>query len=222
MHRFLLAALAVSLLAARPLLAQRPGEDELLYDPRDNTVGFLLGLRGTFTSATTATGEGQFEGVDVATTWGTGGGILVGYGATRSFLVFASIDHTAHDSDNSRIADDITLYHFDLGVRYHLRLADERYVPYASLGFGGKQLYTHAFIDTLGVAHRATINGRAIVAGAGMQYFVSENFAIDGGLAVSIGSFGKIDVEGSGRRSFSSGGGTTTRVMIGVNWYPET
>jgi hypothetical protein len=94
-------------------------------------------------------------------------------------------------------------------------------VPYAALAFGGKQLYTRTFIDTLGVSRRATINARAIIPGAGLQFFFSENFAFDANLSLSLGSFHKIDVAGGGRQSLQSDGGTTSRMSVGVNWYPE-
>ena len=215
----LLPALAVlMMLATRPAFGQ---VEELLYDPREITEGVAIGLRGTFLTGMSAAGEGQFEGIDVATTWGSGFGALLGYGITPRLLLFASVDHTVHDSDNARIAGDITLYHFDFGARYHWHLRDVRFVPYASLALGGKQLYTRTFIDTLGVSRRATINARAVIPGAGMQFFFTENFALDGGVAVSVGSFGKIDVEGSGRRKFESSGGRTTRLTVGLSWYPD-
>jgi hypothetical protein len=218
MRPLLLIVLALTLaIAAKPVHGQA---EELLYDPRGITEGLMVGLRATFVPGVTVTGERQFEGIDVATTWGTGAGIIVGYGVSPRLLLFGSVDHSAHDSDNARVAGDITLYHFDFGVRFHLHLRDVRYVPYATLAAGGKQLYTRTFIDTLGVVHRATINARAIVPGAGFQFFFRENFAFDGNVSLSIGSFRRIDVEGSGRQKFHSSGGTTARISAGVNWYP--
>jgi hypothetical protein len=207
----------VSLVSSRRLHAQ--GE-ELLYDPRDITSGLLVGARGTAVPGTSATGKGQSAGTDLATTWGSGGGLIVGYGSSPRLLFFASVDYSTHESDNAQIAGDITLWHFDFGARFHLHLPNVRYVPYVSLAAGGKQLYTREFIDTLGVARPATINARAIVPGAGMQVFLLDNFAIDGQVAVSIGSFGRINMEGN-RRRLRTDGGVTTRVMIGVNWYPD-
>lgn len=217
--RPLLAALAATFIVTPSLHAQA---EELLYDPRDITEGFVLGIRGSFSAGTSATFEAPFDGVEIATTWGTGGGVLLGYGLTPTLLFYASVDQTRHDSDNARVQSDITLYHIDFGARYHFQFGDPRLVPYASLGVGGKQLYTHGFNDSTGVVRRATINARAFVVGGGFQYFFTEDFAIDGGMALSIGSFNKFDVEGSGRRNVNSDGGLTTRVMIGVNWYPES
>ncbi|HSJ63126.1 MAG TPA: hypothetical protein VK922_04370 [Gemmatimonadaceae bacterium] len=219
MRPSLLTALAlVSLLASRPAHGQL--EDDL-FDPRDNTKGLALGVRGGFVSGLSTTGERNYAGIDLATTWGSGVGLQVGYGYSPRLLFYGSVDHSWVDSDNTQVIGDLTLYHFDFGVRYHLHLRDVRYVPYVSLALGGKQLYTRSFIDTLGVSRPATINGRAIVPGAGMQLFVTEDLAVDGQVAVSIGGFGKIDVDGGGRRMYQSSGGQTVRVLFGASWYPE-
>jgi hypothetical protein len=209
------------LAASLPARAAYAQAEELLYDPYANIQGFLVGLRGAFVPGTTASGERQFEGTEVETTWGSGFGVQVGYGYSPHLLFFASVDRTAHESDNAQIASGITLYHFDFGARYHFRLTDYRYVPYVSLGFGGKQLFTRQFIDSGGTARRTTINARAIIPGGGMQVFFSENFAVEGNLAVSIGSFRRISIDGVGRQRLYSNGGVTSRITLGVNWYPS-
>lgn len=196
-------------------------EEELLYDPFENTRGFMLGLRGGFVPAMAASGERQFEGTDVATTWGSGYGVQLGYGYSPHLLFFGSVDQSTHESDNAQISSDITLYHFDFGARWHFRPSDYRIVPYVSLAIGGKQLYTHQFIDPGGTARRTTINARAIVPGGGLQVFFTENFAVEGNAAVSIGGFRRISIDGAGRQRLYSNGGVTSRISLGVNWYPN-
>lgn len=195
--------------------------EELLYDPRDNTEGFMIGVRATMVPGVSFSGERQFEGTDVEVNWGSGFGVMVGYGYSPHLFFFGSIDETMHESDNAQIVGDITLYHFDFGARWMFRPEDVRYVPYVSLAVGGKQLYTRRFIDSGGTARRTTINARAVIPGAGMQVFFSENFAVDGSVGVSFGGFRRISIDGSGRQRFYSDGGVTTRVAVGVNWYPS-
>ena len=220
MRSSLLVAFVLSAsLPARALDAQV--REELLYDPRDNTEGFMLGVRGTVVPGVSLSGERQFEGTDVDANWGSGFGVVVGYGYSPHLLFFGSIDQTMHESDNAQIVSDITLYHFDFGARWLFRPADVRYVPYVSLAVGGKQLYTRRFIDPGGTARRTTINARSVIPGGGMQVFFSENFAFDGSVGVSIGSFRRISIDGSGRQRLYSSGGVTTRVALGVNWYPS-
>jgi hypothetical protein len=89
------------------------------------------------------------------------------------------------------------------------------------LALGAKQLYTHEFVDTAGVARRTTINARTISPGVGMQFFISENFALDGSAMWSFGDFNKIDVDQTGESKLTSSGGTTMRVRFGVSWYPD-
>lgn len=214
----LLAILVWSSLVARSSQAQA---EELLYDPRVITRGIMVGLSGGFVPATTVTGEGQFEGTEVTTTWGSGIGAHAGYGYTPRLLFMASIDRSSHGSDNAQVAGDITLYHYDFGVRYHFHRRDVRYVPYASFAIGGKQFKTRSFIDQSGVARRTTFNARAIVPGGGMQLFFTENFALDANVVVSIGSPHRIDIQQVQRSSMKSSGGMTTRLRVGVNWYPE-
>lgn len=195
--------------------------EELLYDPFENTTGFMVGVRGSFVPGTSASGERQFAGTELATTWGSGGGLVFGYGLTPHLLLFGSVDASLHDSDNAQIVSGITLYHFDFGARYHFRLPDYRYVPYVSFAFGGKQLFARRFIDSGGTARRTTINARAIVPGGGLQVFFTEDFAVEGNVAVSIGSFRNISIDGSGKQRLFSDGGVTSRISLGVNWYPS-
>ena len=219
MRPSLLVALAfASTLAARSAHGQ---VEELLYDPHGNVEGFMIGLRGGFVPAMTATGERQFEGTEVATTWGSGFGVQMGYGYSPRLLFFASVDETAHESNNAQIFGAITMYHFDFGARFHIRPADPRLVPYVSLAVGGKQVYTRRFIESGGTARRATLNARAIVPGGGMQLFFTEDFALEGNVAVSVGGFRRISIDGSGRQRLYSSGGVTSRVTVGVNWYPN-
>jgi hypothetical protein len=218
----LLLALIVSApLFARSARAQAPGE-ELLYDPRSITSGLTVGLSGGFVPGTTITGEGQFEGTEVKTTWGSGVGLHGGYGYTPRLLFIASIDRSSHSSDNAQVAGDITLYHYDFGARYQFHRRDVRYVPYVSLAIGGKQFKARSFIDTSGVARRATFNARAIIPGGGMQLFFTEDFAVDANVVISIGSVHRVDIQQVQRSSMKSSGGLTTRLRVGVSWYPES
>lgn len=218
--RSLLSVLLIAFLAtARDVRAQL---DEELFDPRDNTKGWVFGLRGFYVPPVSASGEGQFDDIEIETTWGSGLGVLIGYGYTQSLLFYGQVDQSVHDPDNAQIAGGITLYHFDFGARYHLRLRDPRFVPYAALAFGGKQLYTKRFIDPeTATATRATINALSVVPGGGIQIFLSENFAFDANAAVSIGSFRRISILGT-RQRMESNGAVTARISVGVNWYPET
>jgi hypothetical protein len=55
-----------------------------------------------------------------------------------------------------------------------------------------------------------------------MQLFFTEDFALDANVVVSIGSAHRIDIQGVQRSSMKSSGGLTTRLRVGVNWYPES
>lgn len=214
--------LAASLAAPLRAGAQRPGEEELLYDPRENTVGALVELNAGFLPGVTVTGSGALDFFEVKTTWSSSIGFVVGYGITPSWLIYGGVDRAKPNSDNARVLGSMTLDHFDVGLRYNHHLADVRLVPYADVAFSGKQLYARQLVDTLGVARRTTINGRAVAVGAGVQYFFTENFALDGSAKVSIGSFGRVWIDGSKRQSIDSSGGTTTRFRVGVAWYPQS
>ncbi|HUF29632.1 MAG TPA: hypothetical protein VMM77_03135 [Gemmatimonadaceae bacterium] len=217
----LLPLIVCSSLVVRSGYAQAPAE-ELLYDPRTITSGIMVGLSGGFVPGTTVTGERQSEGTEIKTTWGSGIGGHLGYGYTPRLLLLMGIERSSHGSDNAQVVGDITLYHFDFGVRYHFHRRDVRYVPYASLAVGGKQFKTRSFIDTSGVVRRATFNARAINPGGGMQLFFTENFTLDANVIVSIGSVHRIEIHQVQRSTMKSSGGLTTRLRVGVNWYPET
>lgn len=207
-------------LAASPLAAAAQ-QEELLYDPRENTEGFLFGVAGHFVPAITVTGKDAFAGTELKTTWASGGGVTFGYGYKHRWLFFGTVDVAKPESDNATVDGQITFWHFDFGARMHFHLEDHRVVPYASLAIGAKQLHTRSFIDSTGVQRSATLNARMLAPGVGVQFFPYEDFAIDAAVVLGLGSFNRLDVSGVGKAKLKSDGGTTTRLRVGVNWYPS-
>lgn len=215
-----LASLVLLAALCLPTAAKAQGE-ELLYDPRENTNGVMLGLAGHFVPAIRVSDTDAFEGASVRTTWATGGGVQVGYGYGRRWLFYAGMDVANPQSNDVTVDGDFTFWHYDFGARLHHHLTDHRIVPYLSLAVGAKQLHTRHFIDSTGVERSATLNARSIAPGVGVLYFPYEDLAFDASLVFGFGSFTRLHVTGVTSRKLDSEGGTSTRLRFGLNWYPS-
>ena len=52
-----------------------------------------------------------------------------------------------------------------------------------------------------------------------MQYFLSPNLALDGGVSLGFGKFDKQKIRGH-KEDLEVNNSLSTRVKMGVNWYP--
>ena len=198
----LLAAAAAGPLAATPAAAQ--------LDPmplRSSTTGFNLGL---FLNGSAV----QVENSDVVESGG-GLGVHLGYGFSEAISVFLRVDVASIRSED--VDDDYAMAHADLGARFSFGRPTSPVRPYLQAALGGR-----AFSWDTGPEGELQVRGSALSAGAGLEYFLNPDLAIEGGLHVSYGDFSEGRLDGGdwvdfGDEAFSA---TTTRFDLGVSWHP--
>jgi hypothetical protein len=179
--------LSFVVLAAATLCAARSASAQLAQPgieyPRSDTRGWTLGV--SVLGSTIPPGVAP-SGVNS----GVGMGAAAGYGLNNHLSLFARGDMAYHVS------------HVDVGARYSLGSPESRLRP-----------YLEGALTRTGVRYPQglSFNVVGLTGGAGVQYFVRRNLALDVG---AVHSFGKIN------SNSLSGAFPTTRLSVGFNWHP--
>lgn len=165
--------------------------------------------------------EAHFQGHGVTvedddTDSGQGFGIKAGYGFSPLFTAYLGIDGASMDVEDSVTqgvtAAEYTLVYVDLGGRLNFRSGPNSLVPYLDGSITGI-----ASTYTTGVGD-AVFSGSGVSIGGGVQYFFSPQFAFNGGLDLTFGSYNEVEV--SGQTESVDLGFTGARIDIGLSWYP--
>ncbi|HEX8903977.1 MAG TPA: outer membrane beta-barrel protein [Longimicrobiaceae bacterium] len=121
---------------------------------------------------------------------GLGLGVTLGYGVSDAVTLFARGD-VAYARSN-----------LDVGARYRFGSPAAALRPYVEAGF--------TRTGTLIASQRTS--GYGVTAGAGVEYYVRHNFAVDVGVVHSRGRFTTGPLDGD---AFN-----TTRLNLGFRWHP--
>lgn len=201
----ILCFLALGLGLTQPLQAQTPAEQE--EEVLSDTKGFFL--QGHFQ------GNGLTVEEDDADS-GSGLGIKAGYGFTPLFTLYLGIDAAAMEvadpGTQGVAANEYTLAYVDLGGRINFRSGPNSFVPYLDGALSG----IGAVYDTNG--GEAAFSGAGLSLGAGFQYFISPEFALNSGLHLTFGEYNTLEI--SGQTENVSLNVTGARLKIGFSWYP--
>lgn len=161
----------------------------------------------------------QGDGVTVEddeTDSGRGFGVKVGYGFTPLLTGYIGIDGASLDvadpGTQVSTASEYALVYVDLGGRLNFRAGSNSAVPYLDGSISGvASTYNTSAGD-------ATFSGAGVSLGGGLQYFFSPQFAFNGGLDLTFGSYDEVEV--AGETESLDLGFTGARIDIGVSWYP--
>lgn len=144
---------------------------------------------------------------------GPGGGLSIGYGVSRNFALFLTVDAAKIDISDPGIEGNYTLAHVDLGVR--LNLADESHkaVPYIQAAYTGRA--AGATIEN----SEYIISGSGGTLGAGLNFYSQPRVGLDVGLSYTFGNFSKLTVDGDDYPidKFNASG---ARFQIGLTFFP--
>lgn len=148
---------------------------------------------------------------------GGGLGIKAGYGFSPLFTLYLGIDgasmNVADPATQSFTANEYSLVYVDLGGRFNFRSGPHSVVPYIDTFVTGiASTYNTGAGDV-------TFSGSGVSVGGGVQYFFSPQFAFNGGLDFTFGSYD--EVEGGGGNESVDLGVTGARIDIGFSWYPS-
>lgn len=179
--------------AAQSVPAAAPGS-------RSDLRGFVLG--GSFSGG--VVGRGSLQG---GNTVSPGFGVTLGFGVSDRVTLFTRGDYAYRAT------------YLDVGARYSFVGASSALRPYvegaitgAATGLRGGALGEPA--GERGIRSTAA----ALTAGAGVEYFVAPNLAVDLGLGYSRGRW--IHTEPGEARIGESGDFSTPRLNLGIRWRP--
>lgn len=158
--------------------------------PASTSGGFLGALRVQGTSYTD-------EGGNLS---GSGGDLTLGYGFSPTLSAFLKLS-------GSSLGDGISLGSAGIGGRFHIGGGQKKLVPFV----GAAATFQTATIEESGVS--ADFSGAGGEVEAGLLYFLSPSFAIDGGVSALFSSLDSDLVE----EPFSA---TTVHVGVGIAWSP--
>jgi opacity protein-like surface antigen len=201
MIRPVLALSVLFALAAAPLSAQGA--------VRSNTKGLLLGAGFAWQSIEVDEFSDDSES-------GMGLDLNVGWGFTPKFAVLVDLSAVSLDDDEG--GEDIVLAHFDLLARYSFANAARAFVPYIEAGFNGRAL-AQDDADVDGEIGDLSLTGSGLSLGGGVQYFMTPKWALNANLKWTNGEFNEVEFENVSISGLDIDA-TTTRLTLGVTWYP--
>ena len=146
----------------------------------DRMRGFMLGVHSI--AAPGLMPPAERSAARSITEFGAGAGVTVGYGFTRRFSGFASLDvakqNTAPDVEP---AGSWGLTHFEVGGRANIPLGASSTVPYISASVGRRAMAARSTNED-GDQFDTAITGPMIGLGAGVEHFFSRSMALDAGI----------------------------------------
>jgi hypothetical protein len=143
---------------------------------------------------------------------GFGAGLVLGYGVNDHLVAFLRGDVTGVEYENIEDIDPYRLGQIDLGVRYAIASAGDRFRPYGEIA--GTYVVKSDDLDVT----EYTFTGGAATLGAGVEYFFLPRFSADLGVEVSWGKL--TSGEYGGEEVDIDEKIATTRITLGVNWRP--
>lgn len=200
MTRSTIAALSVALvLSAAPVAAQSPAAS--------STRGFFLGAHLNASSVTV--NEPEFQVDDEG---GGGAGVQLGYGFTSRLAFFV-------EGTGAEIDPDVALAHADFGLRYAFTSPTRRWVPSLEAALTGRAI-SEEDADVEGQTADVTLSGGGFTLGAGLQYYMTPNWAIGAAVKWTGGEFSDFTVDNVTVGDLDIDA-TSTRINVGVTWYSK-
>lgn len=149
-----------------------------------------------------------------------GGGLSIGYGINRNFTIFGQADAAQFDAQSSgEVVGDWTLAHVDLGVRYYFANSLRRWVPYLQAALGFRSVSVKDPVVNGTQRGEVEISGSGLSLGGGLDFYVSQSFALDLQLMWTGGEFNTIRVDNVSQTGFDFDA-TSGRFNLGVVWWP--
>jgi opacity protein-like surface antigen len=177
------------------------------------TRGFTVGLHFGGTSL-------RVEGDDIERSSGGGGGIYVGYGVNRRFTIFAQADGARFDEqDTGDIEGEWTLGHFDLGVRFNFANSLRRWVPFLQGALGYRTVTVSDPVVNDNLVSEASFSGAGLTLGGGVDFYLSESWALDLQLLWTGGEFTTVTVDNVSVSGLDVDA-NSSRINLGVSWWP--
>ena len=202
---------------------------------RSNRAALLIALLASFVGASAATAQesttrGFNAGLHVSAASlkvengdrsnAGGGGLILGYGFNRTFQLFLQLDGAEFDVADADVNGTWTMFHGDLGMRFHFANSLRTWVPYLRAALGGRSVTVgDAQVNQQAQASDVTFSGGALTLGGGIMFYFNQTLAADLQLAWTGGRFtdlkaGNVTLSGLEIDAQSS------RFNVGISWWP--
>jgi hypothetical protein len=182
----------------------------------DGAKGFVLGVYTIGAPGVTVGGQ-DLEGA-IATSFGVGAGVMVGYDFNKRFSAYASGDLAKQDA-NGTFSGSFGLRHLEIGGRANIPYGSETTVPYVSASIGRRAMGARVVDHTDDSEYDLTVSGGMVGIGGGVQHAFSPTLSMDSGLELGFGRFGHYNSDGE-QGSLDVNGSTSIRLRVGVIWRP--
>jgi hypothetical protein len=184
----------------------------------DRTLGMTFGLYTLAAPGIAVTGE-DIDGT-FGTSFGPGAGVMVGYGFNRTWSAYASLDVAKQATSPGTYPEGtLGLAHFEIGARANLPVNSPAILPYVTAAVGHRALGARVYDEEWDEYFDMSMGGSHIAFGGGVQYFLSPKMALDGGIAIGLGSLNQWRDDGD-THAAEVNGTRSIRLRAGVTWRP--
>jgi hypothetical protein len=210
MQRIFLAVLVASIGAVGTANAQRP-------QPSHLPSRFFINGHSVLAGGTSVTPQGWDQ---LKTSTGFGGGVQVGYAITPRLSAYAGYEIAKQPVDMVGLDGDFGLTHLEAGAHLTFPMKHSRVTPYVGGWVGRRSLSSTLEDFDAGTSQELSLSGLAAGVSGGIQYFLSPNLSLDGGLSLGVGKFGDVKIDHEKQVMPEISNSTTARLQFGANWYP--
>lgn len=180
--------------------------------------GLSVNARAGYASGYTVKGD-QFGSDEIRTDGGILGGVGIAYGFTPMFGLYANLDAARQGNRTDRSNGNFGVAYFEFGTRVNLTmLQSAKFLPYVNAAYMSRAMAADVDLGG-GNTERFELSGAGFSIGGGAQYRMSPRFSFDGGVQVGMGKFDEGRFGGT-RQSVRLDNTTSTRVSLGLNWFP--
>lgn len=159
-------------------------------------------------------------GTDAERENGGGLGLALGYGFNDRVALYLNVDaaEIEYDEELETDEDSYTAIMADIGVRMNFGNEGMKLRPYINAAFSGLALGEEG--EFAGEELTTVISGGGLTVGGGLQYFFSQNLALDVGLQATQGAFTDIAVDDENEELDEGIAFSSSRIQLGVTWHP--
>ena len=177
------------------------------------TRGFTVGLHLTAASLSVDGGDDERNNAG-------GGGLYLGYGVNRRITIFVQGDGGQFDNESTdNIEGEWTMGHFDVGVRFNFANSLRKWVPFLQGALGYRVVNVNDPVVDGTARSELSISGAGVTLGGGVDYYLSESWALDLQLLWTGGEFTTLRVDNVSVSGLDFDA-NSSRVNLGVSWWP--
>ena len=182
------------------------------HAPRTNTSKLLLGLSLSGSSL-------RSDNLNSSAETGAGLAAQLGWGFTKNFAIVLDASAARIES----VGGNYDLGHVDIGGRWHFVSASHGFVPFVEVGYSGRAAQQRDVLmaDDNGNTYAGDLRilGGGISFGGGLQYFISQKWALGGQFKWTTGEFTRVQIDNVSIDGFAIDA-TSARVNMGFTWFP--